>query len=530
MKEPVAGKFLLEILTKGMYSNPMHIYREYIQNATDSIDKAISNGIIEASEAEIHISINKKNRSVIIKDNGVGIPKDVIKTKLLSVGASDKDGINERGFRGIGRLGGLAYAEKVQFLTSALGEPCETIMACDCIRMQQLLQKSNNETSDIMETINAISSFRYTEADKSNHYFEVQLLGVSEESGLLEENEAIQYLEETAPIDFDSQQFAQARKIREHFKTKGFPITCYKILRGERRLPIYKRYSRSLSTGMQSRTKNKDFVRDVEFIYKEASDGKPLYIGWLAITDFSGGINDETIQGIRFRKGNILIGNNTTFAKFFPTTEREGQNANKMFAGEIHVLHENLFPNSQRDDFEPCPMYNEMKTSLSEWAGNINKKYRRGTSEATSALKKLSTLNEDQKNLEEKINSGVITSDEKKDQIAEQLEKISKSREIEKKKVLKALDHGTFDDERKENVQKILSQTDISETEVTSLTTKIVDAGYSTKNDLSSSYTRDERKLYQRIISVIDTYFTKEPQIAEKLHETIKQELSVKKK
>ena len=33
MGEPVAGKFLLEILTKGMYSNPMHVYREYIQNS-----------------------------------------------------------------------------------------------------------------------------------------------------------------------------------------------------------------------------------------------------------------------------------------------------------------------------------------------------------------------------------------------------------------------------------------------------------------------------------------------------------------
>ena len=45
MGEPVAGKFLLEILTKGMYSNPMHVYREYIQNSTDSIDKAIADEI-----------------------------------------------------------------------------------------------------------------------------------------------------------------------------------------------------------------------------------------------------------------------------------------------------------------------------------------------------------------------------------------------------------------------------------------------------------------------------------------------------
>lgn len=54
MAEPKAGKFLLEILTKGMYSNPMHVYREYIQNSSDAIDKAIADGILSASEAAIH--------------------------------------------------------------------------------------------------------------------------------------------------------------------------------------------------------------------------------------------------------------------------------------------------------------------------------------------------------------------------------------------------------------------------------------------------------------------------------------------
>ena len=64
MNEPIAGKFLLEILTKGMYSNPMHIYREYIQNSADSIDKAISSKIIESSEAEIHITIDTEKKQL----------------------------------------------------------------------------------------------------------------------------------------------------------------------------------------------------------------------------------------------------------------------------------------------------------------------------------------------------------------------------------------------------------------------------------------------------------------------------------
>lgn len=527
MSEPIAGKFLLEILTKGMYSNPMHVYREYIQNSSDSIDKAIESGILQAIEAEIHIFIDDKERNIVIRDNGLGIPRDIAKVKLMNVGASDKDGVAERGFRGIGRLGGLAYAEKVQFITSAVGDSAKTIMTCDCVRMQQLLQKSNTETSDIMETFKEISKFEEETEDAEKHYFEVHLIGVPRESGLLDEDDAIRYLAETAPIDFDSQQFVQARKIREHFIEKGFPIPCYKILRGARRKPIYKPYSRSMSTGKQARTKTRDYVRDVEFIYQEASDGKPLYIGWLAITDFSGVISDESVQGIRFRKGNILVGNGTTFAKFFPS---EGHNANRMFAGEIHVLHDELVPNSQRDDFEPSTVYNEMRKALTEWAGTINKKYRRGTSEATSALRNLTKLNEQQRELEEKINSGAITSDEKREQIAERLEKIARTREKEEKTVRKALERGTFDNERKETVEKALSQTETSTKKVAALNTKIVNAKYATKNDLPSSYSRDERKLYQRIISVIDAYFTDDPKTAEALREKIKSELNVKKK
>lgn len=527
MNQPIAGKYLLEILTRGMYSNPMHIYREYIQNASDAIDAAVRAGILTANDAAIQININSGKREISIRDNGIGIPHKDVETRLLNVGASDKDGISERGFRGIGRLGGLAYAEQVQFITSAAGDNVKTIMTCDCAKMQRLLQKTNDETADVMETFKAISRFEHPSEDVNVHYFEVRLMGVPEESGLLNEYAAYRYIAETAPIDFDSQQFSQARKIRDYFATRGYPITCYKIFRSTRMMPIYKLYSRTLSTGKQLRTKGKDYVRDVEFIYEEASDGKPMYMGWLAITDFSGVIADESVQGIRFRKGNILVGNGTTFSKFFPS---EGPNANRMFAGEIHVLHDDLVPNSQRDDFEPGAIYNEMKAALSVWAGTINKKYRRGTSEATSALRTLTKLNEEQKELEEKIGNGAITSDEKREQIAERLDKIARSREIEEKKVRKALERGTFDEDRKETVEKALEQTEVASKKVTALNKQIINAGYATKNDLPSSYGRDERKLYQRIIAVIDTFFMDDPKVAESLREKIKTELSVKKK
>ena len=42
-------KFTLESLTTGMYSDARIVFREYIQNAVDALEEAISKKIIESS-------------------------------------------------------------------------------------------------------------------------------------------------------------------------------------------------------------------------------------------------------------------------------------------------------------------------------------------------------------------------------------------------------------------------------------------------------------------------------------------------
>lgn len=196
----------------------MNVYREYIQNSADSVDKAIASGLISVSEATIHIQIDADSRTIIIRNNGCGISVEKVRETLFSIGDSNKNGVDERGFRGIGRLAGLAYADSVQFITLAQGEPVKTIMTCNCLKMQELLQKSNTETTDVMETFMAISSFLDPQPEDMNvHYFEVHLLGVPVESGLLDEDDVYRYISETAPVDFNSQQFSQAQTIREYF-------------------------------------------------------------------------------------------------------------------------------------------------------------------------------------------------------------------------------------------------------------------------------------------------------------------------
>ena len=42
------GKFTLESLTTGMYTDPEIVYREYIQNSVDALDEAVEKGVKEA--------------------------------------------------------------------------------------------------------------------------------------------------------------------------------------------------------------------------------------------------------------------------------------------------------------------------------------------------------------------------------------------------------------------------------------------------------------------------------------------------
>lgn len=125
------GKNILENLTTGMYSDSKVTYREYIQNACDQIDKAVSLGILTSDCAEVIITIDENDRNISIEDNATGVKKDSFESQLGDIANSDKKLGEDKGFRGIGRLCGLAYCETLIFTTSFKGEPVKSVMKFD---------------------------------------------------------------------------------------------------------------------------------------------------------------------------------------------------------------------------------------------------------------------------------------------------------------------------------------------------------------------------------------------------------------
>ena len=158
------GKYTLETLTVGMYDSPKDLYREYIQNSADSIDLAIEQGLLKQDGGLIDVYISNEKKEIKIKDNGTGIPSNEVEKFLLDIGNSKKILTKERGFRGIGRLAGLAYCDKLVFETSYKGEDIKSIVIFDAKKLRDNLYQidNNNSLSTIVEEVVSIETEKET--------------------------------------------------------------------------------------------------------------------------------------------------------------------------------------------------------------------------------------------------------------------------------------------------------------------------------------------------------------------------------
>ena len=149
------GKDIIESLTLSMYEDCRFIYREYIQNAADAIDKAIQKTWLEKGKEEIHVHIDNDKRQISISDNGTGIEKNRAVEVLCNIAKSTKRRGEDKGFRGIGRLGGLGYCNKLIFETSYKGEPFKTILVWDAELLKLIINNRDTEelAAEVIERV-----------------------------------------------------------------------------------------------------------------------------------------------------------------------------------------------------------------------------------------------------------------------------------------------------------------------------------------------------------------------------------------
>ena len=273
------GKNFLENLTVAMYENSFAVYREYIQNSADSIDAAVRAGLLAKEDAVIDINIEYGKRKISVHDNACGISMRDFKKKMTDVADSDKDRDVEKGFRGIGRLAGLGYCERLIFRTSAQGENKLSTIKWDGVKLKNIVNdQSQHPTSD--ELIEAIIDISYEDTDEDSHFFEVIMEDVIFESDdLLEESEVSKYLRMVAPVPYENY-FMFSNRIHQFATEHGFKIDEYKVcINGNQ---IFKPYTYKLYEGTVESKKLYDEIEDVQFHIFTDKRNSP--IAWIRVT------------------------------------------------------------------------------------------------------------------------------------------------------------------------------------------------------------------------------------------------------
>ena len=86
------SKRLLDLMINSIYTNKEIFLREIISNASDAIDKyhytSLKDNNVNSLEYEINIIVDKENRTITIKDNGIGMTYDEIINNLGTIAKS----------------------------------------------------------------------------------------------------------------------------------------------------------------------------------------------------------------------------------------------------------------------------------------------------------------------------------------------------------------------------------------------------------------------------------------------------------
>ena len=511
---PTLGVHLLETITRGMYSQPFHSVREYIQNAYDSIRKARRKGLLTRSEGEIKLYIDKDRRRLSIADNGAGLSPEEATVHLLDIGHSDKartteESAHNAGFRGIGRLAGISYCKELRFETSAGdGKKCTVEFNATGINR---LTKPGQKPTTIISAISENSSISETRCEANQHYLKVTLEGLGPKSPFLDESKLHEYLAMHAPVAHDTSGWSHEKAIERLAEESGHPESLENVRvlicdhQGRPQQDVRRPFRNTFQTA-NARGKKRRTVR-VEEIRSLPISGIPTrkFWGWLAVHDREGALADILYAGLRIRMHNIAVGDHTIIEKLFTTASLA-----RWCFGEIHITDMSLIPNSQRDEFEDSPDWDELRRRLKEEARALEQAIRKESDQRNQSVRGLERSTGD---LIEQAKNGIaagFNSHEEKQSVLEKLERRSEKLEGE------AMRRKRTEDEKR-RLRELRKEVERTKEDVS----KVRRTG---TDDATAHLSRQARKVLQTVYKVLRRELPEKQfnEIQEKIHAALK--------
>ena len=530
------GVDILGLALGKLYTDPLVIYREYIQNACDGLELALKEGLIKPNEAVISITID--SNEITINDRGIGVKVTEIGPRLVDPGNSNKYKDNLIGQYGIGRLIAAQYCEKIIFETSYPGENQKSILTWNTEEAFKLIDSRKFE--DGTDVINEVTSVDYQPEDINEHYFRVRLCGIKKRDDKLIDIPSVKdYVSLMAPVDY-SMEFKEgflypALEENPEYKQLYEKERVYKVFINDD--DIRKPYSYDVP-GKDTYLINPLFMK-----FEDPDDGI-LGWGWYALNEKIIQMNNVPFRGIRFRKLNTTVGDSNVMSRYMKNVSVN------YFVGEMFLTHEGIQPTGSRDGFVDSDQKAEFDVIMLEKAENLYNLYDSASHMGSSAIDKLTKAHISKAELKDKLSKENDPAEKKilKKQIREQ-EEIIKNKSVELNDKLekldstsegkivaeavvkarqKALDVKIDENNEKKNKPQIKKVDIVKLAEKNNSATKGTDESEETgdneiektltpQEQLYSTLTKEKKKIYGKICDVIENEKSLTPSLIESL-------------
>lgn len=326
------GAEILPILTSGLYRDTLDALREYVQNA------------IDAKSSNIKISIDTD--VVSVHDDGVGMTFDQAK-RAMRLGISDKNPLEDVGFRGIGIYSAFNLCNNLEIYTKSEESANAYLISFDFKQMRfALLEEQERRKRDLPPEL-------YLEK-----LLEDSVAVTIDDSGVIENNGTIailsevlpdaylrlnnwaqvsNYLRDVVPLPFDPD-FKYAVQLQEKFDKEGYRVVPLTLQINHKKEKLYRPYSNSIFEH-GGKYEPKFFV---------LTHGRQKYgFAWACVNDARKVIKDKNIRGLLIKKQGFSIASRQFLEPFFTRTV-----FSRRMVGEVIVNHPELIPNAARSDFE----------------------------------------------------------------------------------------------------------------------------------------------------------------------------------
>ena len=362
-KEDIGGE-ILPILTRGLYSNLLDTLREYIQNAIDAKCK------------KIYLTINTD--IISIEDDGTGMTGSVAR-KAIRLGMSDKNPVQNVGFRGIGIYSAFNICDLLEVFTKSEDDPntYKINFRFKEIRKELSLEQER-KSKGLPPTLyleglleRHISVERLENWIIESHGTKVIMSGILSEAyrHVNDWNYVVNYLQDVIPLPF-SPNFKYGNMIEQKLEEKAYYSIPLTLQINDRKEDLYSPYN---DTIFQFGGKIPPTFYDIK------SSKESLAFAWVCINDDTETLKEGTPRGLVIKKSGFTIGNRRSLEPYFGRTV-----VSRRITGEIIIVNDSLIPNAARNDFENNSMRQEFYGTLPKFLAKLTN----GLKESKATLKR----------------------------------------------------------------------------------------------------------------------------------------------